>query len=729
MARTACMEATILNPGIVAESLRPTRNSELARSILALEPAEIGELTVDQVEVPGNRALYLSELLIGNYASDLGFFDEVVEEAKKDPPDVVVISGLVQGDFKYKDKPRRPTLLPKYRTMDAQFGEARVKLDKVKELGKPIIYNISNDDRQLAEDYTVEVMRMLLKEQDRDDLVQRDLPYWRVEQMRQHPAWNEHLDFQIHQVFPFMLAHGRRLKRASENNGIEEYFEMFEAYRNDPEDFNERWGKRDIVVTDDLDLTMGIHQVGVRHNMNFSNAPMYQSFIHNQINVLAQLAANNEPTPDMLVTQHNQELVAIDTGDGWAVSNPGFIDSKKQTQAKGSITGAVGDVAKRSNSTRGRMSAPGAVEHELTNDGRHRIRIYDGELMEKMDSTDRFTIAEICDVQTGSITMNPDVLLRYLDIIRERLGAGAVALALGGDIIHGSIYPDFKNESQSTGLMAGDSQVQFNEELLGGALKGLTPQEARHIIRIIIQKGNHEWGNGTQKQHGYSFVDYLRTTFEKALIRAGYTDDQIEQTITQQEGFMTQRGEVVVAPTSIDYFGDYGVLLQHYLLERGANKGAGTVPVSQADNYIKGGKSNFRHIDVFMAGHHHHPQVARYRHKLAIIGGSGGAGESGFEAWRGYRAQMGGTLIHLAGGEVPEVEFLSEKYLKKHMITTGEFQNERIEELGYVDDKGHDPLQHGIMMPRGIPKSGLQQYLRDRMQDVSERRGRLGKLK
>lgn len=698
----------------------------------------------------GMRLLFLSELLIGHKDSDVGFYGEVIRQVASLPeearPHAVVISGLPQGDFRFLQKRRRTTLVPQLNNMDAQFGAAKQAIDMAREVGVPIVYNMSNDDRQIAEENTIEMFKRTLKLANGQDGV----PYYKIDQMRQHPSWNSHVAFQRDVVFPYCLRAGRTLHSMAamqelHDVPVEEYSMLYAVHqaRTNGEQPDPRYlaaldsealdGDSNLVITDDVDLIMSAesrdYTVAVRHNLNFSNEPMYQSHMHIPVEAIGQESAHGDAVPDALVTQHNQEAVGADMGGTWAISTPGFIDGTRFLHSRASTTTAPGDVSRRLTTTRRRVSRPGATMHELTENGNHLVTIYNGELIEKASSIGRMALAETCDWQVGSITARPDILVKYLDYLRVKaIGKLPTALFFNGDIIHGRNYPDFPSESQATGLMAMDSQVAFNVELLKRTWGDMRADELGMIGRIAITPGNHEFNSSTEKWTGHSFSDYLKHSFERIYARAGFTDEQIDERVKFYDAVRTAKGEVAKAWTAVEHFGDYGVLAQHFLINKGGKGTGGQLPVYQAQSYISGAGSLVENIDVFLAGHWHHPQYAMFGNKLSVVGGSI-AGLSGYELTRGYRPVIGGTIIRLGGGEPPQIEFISEKALHNHQVTTGRFTANQLREEGYTDDAGFDAHEHGLRLPRQFPKSALQKAIRDMERDISDRRHSMGELK
>jgi hypothetical protein len=169
-------------------------------------------------------------------------------------------------------------------------------------------------------------------------------------------------------------------------------------------------------------------------------------------------------------------------------------------------------------------------------------------------------------------------------------------------------------------------------------------------------------------------------------------------------------------------------LLQHFLLDKGGNGGVGGIPVYQTQKFANGGGDLMKNVDIFMAGHWHHPQYGLFGNKLGLVGGSI-AGISDYELKRGYRPTISGTLLHIGGGLPTQIEFIPEKTLHEHKITTGGFSEAQLKEEGYKDDRGFDPMRHGIFLPDRFAKSALQKKVLQMMRDASQRADKISELK
>lgn len=715
---------------------------------------EVSTYTLDLTDKKSSKTLFMSELLVGHQDSALSEYSRVIGEIEKLPeseqPDLMVLSGFMQGDFKYFEKPRRSMLVPEFNSMDTQFHHARNLIRRAQETGVPVIYNMSDDDHRICEDYTVEAFKMMQGHAKKN----KSINWAGVDKLRQHPMYYKHLQFQKEVAFPYCLRSGRRLYDANEMSdqtdgeiSIDEYYILYNQWEAEqggrpdlvPEAYTE-WLEEvaktqlpELIITDDVNVEMQTEgktrNIAVRHYTGYSNKPMYRNHLASSKAWAGSIKGEGDSV-DLFVTQNNHESVGTSLGsDTWVVSTPGLIDPRKFTQSRSSRTHAPGDISRRL-LARGRPTHPGASMYELTDDGRQILTVFNKELLDKADSLpERLTIAEICDLQFGSISARPDILVKYLDIVRERaIGSGAIALFFGGDHLHGSNYRNFKNESQATGLIAMGSQEDFGIKLFRTAYNDVTPEELKAIQRVMVQPGNHEWNSGTERgdtAHGYYFTAGMRSVFERMYTRAGYSDEEIDKLVQSHEAMITGDGEYLTGTNAVTYFGAYGALLRHYMLDRGASSSGGE-PIYQANALAYGGSAGMlKDVDLYMAGHFHHPQFGVFGNKLAVIGGSM-AGVTDFEFNRGYKATIAGQLIHIGGGLPVQVEFISDKALHSHTVKHGGFTDAALKEEGFKTDRGFDPIRNGLLNPDSRAKrSAIQKKVLDMMRRTSLREGRI----
>lgn len=713
------------------------------------EATRVLEHVIKTAEDPKNaRVLFLSELLIGNQFSDVKFFAKVIEQVKALPehmrPQAIVVSGLVQGDYKFFEKRQRGVLVPELNSMDLQFRHAKQVLDSLAALGVPVIYTTSDDDRRIARDYTAERFRLmsgLAKSQ--------ELNWHELDKMERHPEWNRHLSFQTDVVFPYCLRSGRRLRSAAEMRAAtggalaaEEYSLLYEVYGQlqRGEEVNQRYAQwldmdnlpffdtereNDFLIAHDLDLTLNDRSIWIRHRMHLSTQPAYQDTLSVPAAAMQQLLATGKEAPHMLATLHGQQGAGLLSGLA-IVSTLGFTNSEAvlHTRAQNS---ELTSQARRQVATRRRISGPGATMHELGPNGMHTVTVFTKGLMERAASLpDRTALVFFNDWQNGSATSRPDLQVKFMRYALEQIMPNQPTyLFLNGDIIQGHNYPSFPIESGETvGLISTTSQQAFVRQMIQNAILDTNRNDLRNLLRVGITVGNHEWNTPIKRSIGEDFTQFLKDNFE-LLYRLNRQD---HTRVKRYRAIDTPYGENLKTPTGFEEIGDYGVLVQHMPMERGG-KGAGGPAIFQAHALFMGLGELASRVNIASFGHWHNPQFdVSDEGKAAAISGSL-AGLSGYEWWRGYRAEVGALVVEVGDGLPVQLRFVSKGDLDAYKIKRGHYSNRNLAKEGFRDDPSHDPARHGMFPQGNWPHSALQQALLKEIQDIKAVRGETSEIK
>lgn len=709
---------------------------------------------VDDVEMivrkPSSKVLYLSEILLGNNASDIKFLKQTIDTVSnmpaEDKPDAIVVSGLPQGNFKYRQKERRSTLVPELASLDKQFRASKLVLDELRTIGAPILYSMSNDDREIARQGTLETLKIIENvAKPLGDKSKGHISYWQEDQLRQKESFDRIYRFQLDVVLPYCLRSGRRLRSADEvaeiTNGrmrTEEFLLLHEAYKaastgeTIPDIHKEVLeidnipfpGKKfdDFKFVDDVDLTLSLRDKRgskkqdvsqmIRHNIGLTDVTMPINPIASIHAATRHMTSEGMETANGTVITGQQLMLGVGGPDGkWIMSTGGFTDGFDALKQRGSIASAGKSPAWREATTRKILSKPSAEMHEYTDDGRHILTIFNEKLKEKSYAIpERQTIVQLTDWQNGSTTARPDLQMKYLHMATEIMKDRPVHFIADGDIIHGDIYSAHKTENAHMGLIGATEQQKFVIKMLEKGTEHLTAAELKNFMNFRSVPGNHEYENGNRDNSNVP-NEYLITFFKNLLKSRG-----IQPKEGQVQGYgtvLTERGDFYKTWTGFEKdVAGYGVLFKHKLLEKGAKGNVG-IPVYQAKTLIEGFGVHAKDVDLGLFGHWHHPQYMMMGDKVGVVGPAI-AGASGFEADRGYQAVIGGTFIHLGGGRDPQVEFLSLKTLQEHKITDGYYSDKNLRTEGYTNDRDFDAGKHGyVQRPNSGTQSALQKALWD----------------
>lgn len=731
--KSTLLAADILNVDYPHRRVQRMRDIEEAHEInpnMQVDKVDVG------VEGGSAKVLYLSEILVGNNASDIGFLRKTLKRIKRLPedmrPNVIIVSGIMEGSHKFRNKDARQGLT---QGLDQQFASAKLILDEIESTGAKVIYLLSNNDREIARDGTIEAMRTIKNlAEPLSDKDKGHVTYWQQDQLKQNEAWDQNMRFQLDVVFPYSLKSGRRLRSADEvariTKGklrIEEYLLLWEAHRallrreEVPEVYKRVLnldnipvsGRKDtgIRVTDGVDLTLTTSKGRdvthmVRESLKFGSSPMYQSPSDAAEAVQKQLITDGQDTPDVLTVLDQQQGFGIGGREGWVVFAPGFTETKRLLKQKGTIARAGYSAAWRQLTTRRVLGEPAATMHEITEDGRHIITIFNAKLLDKADAADRSTIALLTDWQTGSTTARPDLQVKFADIVGNLMKDRPTYLFTDGDMIQGRNYKGMPEENAHIGLVRIEDQQAFVKEMLERSFAHVSKADFENLKKVGIVPGNHEWNSG-YVLNGAIFNLYLVQAFQRMFAERGLipASDQIKA----YESVLTNSGDFLKAWTAFEEIAGYGAHFSHIIQEKGGKGGGSKPPVFQAQGQFEGLGEVIKNTDIALYGHWHHPQYGLFGNKLAAIAPSL-AGLSGFELVRGYLPTMGGLMVHLGGGLPPQLEVLGTEALNKHQISEGAYSDATLKRDGFKDDKHFDPVKHGFANRR-VPQSALQKSL------------------
>ncbi|MBI2595668.1 metallophosphoesterase [Candidatus Daviesbacteria bacterium] len=724
------LRASLALEALLPQKIKPIQSLDQVHKIYQTkdESNKIDELKYD-IKSDSVRTLYLSEILAGNNTADLPFLIETIQRIKGSPeeyqPDIVVVSGLLEGNYKFRDKDRRSTLVL---SLDQQFATANLILKELEGLGSEIIYSLSTEDREICRDGTIEAMRAL--QNTAKPLIDKNkglVTYWQIDQIKQNPAWDTHLKFQTNVVFEYCLRSGRRLKSAEEvkeaTKGkimMEEYLMLYDAFQKLVKLQDIPAGYREVLeldniplpdkkfsafeLADDMDLVVNANSNNftqkVKHNFKFGAKPLTRNPTDVPEAITRQLSSEGIKPPNALITLSQHQTLGVgDAENTWMISTGSFLDTSKTLDQKGSIASAGRAPSWRSLTTRKIVSLPTATMHEFTDDGRHVITFYNKKLLEKADYAERTTILTITDWQTGSMSARPDLQVKLLDLaISEILPGRPMWVLSTGDLFHGQNYKGLSMENFRTGQIRIEDQQRFVQELLERSTSHISTGNLSNIAGVSIVPGNHEWNSNyvnTGAIFNLSLVNSFRNLLKTDVETAG-------KKVRASELLDTPNGDVVPVWSSFDEIAGYGVLSQHMYLD----KAGGKVPIYHAQKFIEGSGDFGRKIDISSTGHWHHNQYAVFGNKLHVINPSV-AGLTNYEMMKGLRPTVGGALIHVGGGLPVQVEFLSLDTLLSHKITDGYFSDENLAREGFIDDRHFDPKRDGYFHR----KSALQKAL------------------
>lgn len=732
-------------PEVVKPTLRSTITQKHIESLSEDDDAHKKfneQRTVDKlhVDIRGKsaRVMHLTELLYGHKDADLDFAERALSHLEslppKERPDVVVVSGLLYGAYTHREKNNRRT---KTMALSEQFSRAREFIERLQKMGMTVVYNKSDNDQKIIEDYTYDAVKTIqgIVRERGDDWPTSFASFDRI---KQSPLWQSNYEFQWDVVFEYMLRSGRNLltkedvfDKSEGEEEIEEYLLLMDAHRrleagerltslqrtvlevqNIP--YNGK-AQDNLIVTDDYNLELETKgkttNLSGRHEFKQSATSMTKDPTAVPRRVLAQMEASGRDTPDAFIIENQQRAMGVMLGKTLIMSTPGMTTYNFDSSSFARVSS---DKAERMAKSRGELNIAGVQEVEFHDDGRISIHLMNDTLMNIAAKTEEPHAAIFfSDWQSGSSTARPDLAVKALDYaLHTVLMKEKGMLFPNGDIIEGRNYPEMPNQNAHMGLVDVDDQEVFVYEYVREILEKMPQQAKNNLEGVHITPGNHEWNSG-RKFFGATHSVFLKALFNEA------SDGKFKTTLHSKD-IVRAGTSHFKSSTAIAELAEHKVLAQHYMLE----SGSGT-PINQFGQLLSSSAGPLmKDINLMGAGHWHHPQFMMTSNKVGFISGSL-AGLGSYEWWKGINPVIGTTIVHLGGNKPVEIELLTPEFLYNYKCK-GAFSDSNLERRGYTTDRGFDPKLHGfgkLLLTNGrqierMPQSAIQKRLWDIVEGI-----------
>ena len=721
------------------------------------------ERTVDKlhIDIRGKSAkvMHLTEALYGHMFTDNEFieriFSHLEELPSKERPDVVIVSGLLFGGYQHREKNARRV---KTMSVDNQFAKAKKFIERLQSMGLTVIYNLSDNDQKIIEDYTYDAVRIMQgnPRQRGDD---RPTSVAAFDNAQQLNLWQRNYDFQWDVVDEYMLRCGRTLRTREEvrnliaelpagiraelatdyrdevDNGIEECLLLWDAHgRLEREEEltllqtqvlevdnipHSRRPADTLSVTNDYNLELETGErtttLNGRHFFRQTPTSMVQNPTKEVEQILSQMEASGQTPPKAFVVENEQRAVGMMHDNTFITSTPGLTTYNPDMS---SYTGVQIDKARRISLARREFNIAGAQQIEFSDDGRIFVHLLNDHLMSIASKTEEPHAAIFfSDWQTGSVTARPDLAVKAMDyVLHSVLKKQKGMLFMNGDIIQGRNYAQMPNENPNMGLIAIDAQQEFVYTMLREILERMPKVAKNNLQGVHITPGNHEWNSGHER-HGSTHSMFLKILFNEASERTFRTYLHSYDTVRAGTSHFKSF-------TAIDKLAEFKILAQHIMMERGG-KGSGELPINQFFEMIRSSSGPLmKELDLMGAGHYHHPSYMMTNNKIGVINGSL-AGLSGYEWWRGYNPVIGTTIVHLGGNKPPVIEFLTPEFLYNYECK-GAYSDANLERRGYTTDGNFDSNINGFGKLRvttgerseRMPQSAIQKRLWDIVEEI-----------
>jgi len=646
----------------------------------------------DHISKGGFKFLTISEILFGNQNTDVALLEKIL---LKSEPDFAIVSGLVQGTFTARNVKRQNELAQprKLYKIGSQISAASQFLNKLDERTKgPICIALGDDDLRIAEDYadiaqlnegktwTFGVNYTSLTAE-----LQRRI------NIREYHAKRK-IQFEI--ILPYQYRIRRGLKNAkevfkeigvkkSEYRLIMEILILNRAKQPYPEIYRKvvdvdallGGSKYGIVTPDSLILKVGDRTIQFVHNTNFSDVTQYVDPLFTSEKIMRHFMSRDyQKLPWMLLDGHQEMFYGTYFQNHWVMCLPGMQNSLDMAmhRKKTIVTRVLQSKSLRQNTFRKDPATPGAVEIEvcteggIENDGRIRLRFFNDKIVDLLDREKnkkhkQTVIGVLTDLQFGSPTMQPELVIKYLDYLLYTRGARL--LRGNGDWLQGFIYPGFPAESRTLRMVSVDAQQRFTNELLVPLIV-----DAPHLEDVAFWQGNHEWGiwsNALTGQNALYFMETALQRFIDGMKKAGKnpklkTASAVSRIIMART--TNPMGDRILFPYFAEVVDDwFKIAYTHQWLPYGG----GRTPVDQPRRWVSNMANAAGDINALIGGDKHSLWLNQEAGKI-LIQLPAAATQSGYELARGLMSTVMFALLIVDNRTGFTVEFVPWQFLTNY---------------------------------------------------------------
>jgi hypothetical protein len=569
------------------------------------------------------KLTFLAEVLYGNQFTDMSLIESALARTQAD---IVVASGLVQGDFTGLKVDKRRLLSGALRKIGIQYGLAGKLNNELEERASTAVINICGDDDY---EHAVSVARVLQLGEGKwwnYGMSTADLSTELRRRLAIAEYYNKlHIQWEI--VIPYQYRIGRSLLNAQETEELigvhkSEYrliIEILVAKRNGfnyPKEYEKvvnvealfgNLGKR-IVTPDPARIMIDGREIRVVHNLAFSNVTQYVDPMLPPEMIMRNLAARGVKLPYMMVGCHQEKFGAFYLQGHWLINLAGLqntVPSAEQTM-KTNVTRILSSKSLRQEMFRKEPVTPGVENVEILKDGRIRFHFWNNKIRQVIESqqTEPEVTESVClltDTQHGSITMDPEDEIRFVDYCLY--DQNSTRLWINGDLIQGINYFQTFSENRPYRMVSIDSQQRFSDKILSPLIFG-----APNLRDFFAWLGNHcynTFGRSISGTNDLAFLEYKLQGYLEGLKMAG-KDTPLKNALTINRIRMLNThnphgGDILNWPYFSDTVAGFKVAISH-MWKLGAH---GRTPIHDASRWMRGLAKTTSDIDVMFSGHVH----------------------------------------------------------------------------------------------------------------------------
>ena len=647
-----------------AENLLDKEEDEAAQKNEAKDTKTLAKLSREDLErktivpqiikVKGEsaRIFAVGEVRLGNQFTDFELLDFAEGEMKRIKPDVVVTSGLVQGDHRsYQvDRLKALTKIALLHKIASQYKHADQFLRNYEAVAGSVFYLLSDDDMNVAKSRTLIAMKELF------GLRRSGLSALYPEEIARLSGrdYVGYYEKQWERVQTYMYRIGRSLLNRDEVNEIvpglnkSEFLlilmvllfkkfghEIPESFRKvvDIEAlFGDKAGSKRHVTPDPimLKLMFGDNPESVRtlqyiHNTGYSDVTQNKDSLVVLEQSIRLLQARGIKTPNFVFDFQAERFFGTNVGGSFLFNLPGCQDTVLAASRllKTFNTQIVGEKSHKQNTFRKEPVSSGVTDFQVFEDGRFKFRILNHAIMRVIEENRnapeaKKRLALFQDIQTGSPQMRLEWAIKAHDL--ALYGPNPVHhVSYNGDLLHGfSIYMQFVSESRIKKLVSIKSQQAMFEKCF---LPFYPAPTVEFIGRVL---GNHEWDNLMAKKEGGDPLAFLESGltnkyamhqegYQRALLDTGfkgqvsYPYPEIVQIIPFSRGRTANSGNAEDGGTAhwpiyTKEIAGFRYAVQHKWQPFG---GGGRTPVDSQIKWVTNMAKAAEGINIMLGGHYH----------------------------------------------------------------------------------------------------------------------------
>jgi hypothetical protein len=434
-------------------------------------------------------------------------------------------------------------------------------------------------------------------------------------------------------------------------------------------------GRKNTYVTpDSLILKNGKEELlQLIHNSNFSNVTQYVDPSYAIEKVMRHLGVRGISYPKYVFDAH-QEFMYISYIHGhWVGCLPGLQNAipeagHRKTEFSSRI---LTSKSHRQSTFRKSPATPMAIDIQEMGDGRIRFYYYSNSIREVLENQrdkphERVVVSVLTDLQHGSITMQPETEMKFMDYsLYGREGGKKEELASvvleNGDVLQAFNYEGMVAENRPYRLVSLDSQQRFT---IAVQMPLLT--QAPELTTFRAWMGNHEWNTFKVAQTGYNPLHFLEAYLQGYMQGAGkntrlssaFTVNRIRLALAEAKGLHPRGGGTMNYPYFAAEFAGFKMGMTHMWQRRGG----GRTPVDQQRRWLINMADAASDLNILFGGHFHSLFMVEEYDKLLVQLASA-ASQSGFELNSGLFSTVMMTMAVFDNREGIMLEMVPWQYL------------------------------------------------------------------